>query len=139
MNCNEARDALLETELPIADTSGDLARHLHECDRCARAAAVLAHDVVLLRAVIRHRTRHRTRRRGRRATIATATMIAAASVVVALVHARRPVVVRPLPVNEATRGVVSVEVPAGKMATVLETKDPNVTIVWLTDEHKGGL
>ncbi len=135
MNCNEARDALLETELPIAGTSGALARHLHECDRCAQAADALARDVALLRAVIRQRTR----RRGRRATIAAATMIAAASVVVALIHARYPVVDREPPVNATTRGVVSVEVPAGTMATVLQTKDPNVTVVWLTDEHKGGL
>lgn len=128
MTCDSARTALLEADLPFYGAS-DLARHIRECNACARTASTLAGDLTLLRAAVRLRARRRTRR----AAIVTTMAIAAASVVVAFVHATRRVGEPRTTVNGPRAGIVSVDVPADKMATVLQTNDPNVTIVWLTD------
>jgi hypothetical protein len=134
MNCDAARDALLDVDLPIDDTT-DLARHLRECNACGRIVDRLAGDLAVLRAAVQLRARRRRRR-----LLAAATLsIAAASTIVAFVHARRGLGETRPAVNAAPAGVVSVQVPPNKMATVLQTKDPNVTIVWLTDEPRGGI
>jgi hypothetical protein len=133
MTCDVARDALLDADLPIDDAS-DLARHVRECGACARIANAMARDLTLLRVAVRRRARRRTRR----VTIATTVAIAAASVVVSFIHEMRRVGEPRPAVNAAREGIVSIEVPADKMATVLQTTDPNVTIVWLTDAPRRG-
>ena len=135
MNCDTAREALLDADLPIHDGSSALARHLRECDACARIAVALTRDTSLLSASVRRRAR----RRRRVAVVAVASTLAAATVVVALLRIGNRVADIPRAVNAAPAGIVSVEVPLGKTATVLQTKDPNVTIVWLSKEAGGGL
>src|ERR1700733_3852095 len=130
MTCDVARDALLDADLPIIDDSSDLARHLRDCRACARIAAALTRDIWLLRASVRRRGR----RRRHIAIAATASMLGAAAIVVALVRLNNRVTSSPAVVNTAPAGVVSVQVPPGKTATVMQTRDPKVTIVWLTND-----
>jgi hypothetical protein len=135
MTCDGAREALLEVDLPIVDgDQPDLAHHLAGCVDCAKIAAALSHDAAALAAVLRRRAG----RRRRMAVIAAASTAAAAAVIFAVARPDRRVVKPPAAVNSASTAVVSVEVPRGKSAMVLQTKDPNVTIVWLTDEPRGG-
>lgn len=135
MNCAPARIALLDADLPIGDDSSELAHHLRHCDACARIAAAITRDISSLSASVRRRAR----RRRRVAVAAVASTIAAAAIVAAIVRVNSRVVDTPRAVNAAPTGIVSVEVPPGKIATVLQTRDPNVTIVWLSNEAGGGL
>lgn len=133
MNCDSARVALLEADLPVPDDSSELARHLQECDACARIGAALTRDMSSLRSSVPRR-----RRRHRAAVVAGASTLAAAAVLIAFVRLNRHVA-DPLPaVNAAPAGIVSVQVEPGKRTTVMQTKDPKVTIVWVTDDDGGG-
>jgi hypothetical protein len=133
MTCDSARAALLEADFPIDDAS-DLARHVRECGDCARIANALGRDLRLLRVVVRRRARRRTRR----VAIATTMAIAAASVLFSFIHETRRAGEPRRAVNDARASIVSVQVPPDKMATVLQTTDPNVTVVWLTDAPRKG-
>jgi hypothetical protein len=135
MTCDAARIALLDADLPVPDDSSALACHLRDCDGCKRLAASLARNVTSLRASLRQRTR----KRRRVVLVGTVSTLAAAAVVVALVRLNTRDAHRPTVVNARPPGIVSVVVPPGKMATVLQTKDPNVTVVWLSNDAGGGL
>lgn len=134
MTCDLARDALLEADLPVSDDDlPELGVHLRQCAECARLATALTRDTLALADAVRARKRQRA------AIVAVASALAAAAIAVAVTRLDR---VAPTPppgeVNADRRGIVSVEVPRGKSAMVLQTKDPNVTIVWLTNARERG-
>jgi hypothetical protein len=139
MKCDPARQALLEVDLPIDDgDSSELASHLRDCAECARRARSLERDTFALAGIVRRRSRKR-----RRIVLAAATAtLAASATFVALARLPRSAPISPsapsAPVNAEHRGIVSVDVPRGKTAMVLQTNDPNVTIIWVTDAPRNG-
>ncbi|HEX7051979.1 MAG TPA: hypothetical protein VF188_17355 [Longimicrobiales bacterium] len=159
MNCNDARERLLEAE--PAELAGrgesELAAHLRTCARCAGAAARLLEGQALLDArLAAFRPRAsvdqllerlplaagrveaavagasgRTSPSRRRLRAAAAVPLAAAAVVAILVFRREPPP-RPLPVAEPSAGTVpAVRVPAGRDAAIFRTANPKITIVWI--------
>ena len=133
MTCDSARDALLEADLPIVDdNTSELAAHVHNCAECARLAVALHRSTSALVDVVRRRAR----KRRRIAILAATSTLAAAAIILAVARLDR--VAPRAAVNVERRGIVSVDVPRGKAAMVLQTKDPNVTIVWLTDAPRSG-
>jgi hypothetical protein len=129
MTCTEARDAVLVAD-PTAlvhPTDAALANHLHSCAPCAEMARALGADLEMLRGGVRRRSKRRV------ATIAIAAALPIAAGIIAILVSRRatPIVIEPPAASTAS---ISVDVPPGKQATVFATKDPKVTIVWITPE-----
>ena len=129
MTCLEAREALLTVEPDELCGAGDteLARHLASCESCARLATALERDLGAVRDLVVHRARRLTR-----GTFAVGTLVAAAAIVAVMVRRPEAPPAAPEPVNAPVSNVVSVQVAPGQQATVLKTKDPKVTVVWLT-------
>jgi len=132
MTCDSARAALLEADLPVDHGNGsELATHLRTCGDCARRADLLEQSTSALVDAVRRRARRR-----RRIVVAATCTLAAAGIILAVARLDR--LASRAPVNVERRGIVSVDVPRGKAAMVLQTKDPNVTIVWLIDAPRSG-
>lgn len=132
MNCTEAREAILVAEPhELSDADGTpLSEHLRRCERCAAMVHSLALDLAGLSRSVPIRSVRRVR------AIAALTLIPVAAAIVGILAVRpgpapRPIAPAP-PVNVRTANVVSVEVAPGQQATVIKTKDPKVTVVWLT-------
>ena len=127
MTCNEARDALLVADpTELADRDGTpLGNHLRECTYCREVACAIGADISGLGMAVRRRSRQRA------LALAAAVALPIAAAIVVRVSARPtnpPVVDLPRPATAS----ISVDVQPGQRATVLKTKDPNVTIVWVT-------
>jgi hypothetical protein len=127
MNCIEARDALLTAEPRELKGMGEsaLASHLRECAACAARADYLAGGLDTLGAQVLRSNAHRVRRAAFIATLP----IAAALAAFAVLRAREPATVANT-VHPAD--IVSVHVAPGQQAAVFKTKDPKVTVVWLS-------
>ncbi len=107
-----------------------LAIHLRECAACAAIGARLEGTTRSLAALLATQTPVE-RPRIRRVIGWTLVPIAAAAVAVFIVRGHRDSVLGP-PEDARIADVVSVDVSPGQTATVIKTKDPKVTIVWLT-------
>jgi anti-sigma factor RsiW len=148
MRCSDTRAAMLVADRPNlrgADGS-ELARHLRECDACRSLAAGIERDTTLLASALATRgsashvalpaPRHWP---GTRAAILVGALPIAATIVLAVLlqrqgrdagdAARREVLVVH---DRIASNVVSVDVGRGQRATVIRTKDPKVTIVWIS-------
>ena len=148
--CTSRLEALLDADVAELDGSGDsdLAQHVRSCDQCRAAAEhVLATnhaldsaldatvepdvDALLARARLRPVPGTTALRplRGRRWPI-----VAAAAAIGALMLGRGD---RPLPgdppllLSEAT---VTLDVPAGQDVAVLQTDNPDITVLWFFQE-----
>ena len=146
MMCRDARRAMLSadrTELR-AEGAGDLADHLRECVPCRALATRLDAETNLLAGMVTARDKtalrmapaahHRISRRYRRAWLVLVPLAAAAAVVV-LLRREPPPELAAAPRAFEDRGVataVAVDIQHGQTATVIRTRDPKVTIVWLT-------
>lgn len=169
MNCVDAREALLEAELPMAEggNSSPLAKHLHECANCgalavalqnqhqatqsyyqglrprmssdALATAVLDGPTVLpmRRSTAAGSVLHVSQLRSpgkRRGMVAAAFLGAsiAAGMTLFVLHrdatGRRDAYDRE---SSARRVPIEVEVPSNQNAIVFETRNPNITVVWI--------
>ena len=132
MNCNDARAAMLVAEPRDlnADGGSPLATHLHDCPECAERARILGANLEGLRRRVGTRASQRTR-----GVLLIAAIPVAAAVIVAVALDRRVPAVPAAPIaHDVPRAekMVSVDVARGQQATVLKTKDPKVTVVWLT-------
>ncbi len=169
MNCDEAREALLEAELPLENDDGNsaLAMHLRGCANCGALAAALENQLVAVRAdyeelqprmstdaiastVIERATVRLLRPlssrgvelrgsmvqagRKRRGIVATALLGAAIAAAITILVLHNNTIDRrdagdPQP--SAQRVPIEVEVAENQNAIVFETKNPNITVVWL--------
>jgi hypothetical protein len=137
MTCPDARDAMLTAELAELHGAGEgeLASHLRSCAACAELARSVARDLDALGGLVTTRSR-----RGARWLLLALPAAAAAVVAGVAALGHKPPPPAPAPTIARARPqppVVSVQVARGTQATVFTTKDPRVTVVWLSNE--GGL
>jgi len=123
MNCQEARDLLLQADLPaLRGMDGSaLATHVQSCPACRRASDLILQDTALLHDVL---DRPRQRRRAARMALPVAIAAAAALVLVLSPRDGPPVG------SAADAPPVRVGV-TDRNAAVFETRNPNITVVWL--------
>ena len=137
MICADARNAMLTADLDeLRGERGELARHLASCDDCARIARRLVAGTQRVGVVVAMRARRRAHLR----TLAVVASLPLAAAVVAGVVLMRHRSTSPS-VSAATISPriskpvarrVSVDVAKGQRATVINTVDPSVTVIWLT-------
>ena len=145
MTCSDARAAMLVAERSELRVSGasSLTRHLAECESCRRLAAAIENDTATLAATLAARDGTRvgaksvTGQRARLAILVTALPIAATIALAAVLHRRDGAVDRHHGIITSAKdriatNIVSVDVERGQTATVIRTKDPKVTIVWIS-------
>lgn len=152
MRCEEARRALLEAEPATLrpGESDDLGRHLDACERCRRAAArilegnralnewfdrapALDVDAVVADAA------GAPRRTGRLVRWGAALAAAASLAALLLVGREASEVTAPSaspspPPAVAAAPLPDLALPPGRNAVVLETRDPDITVIWLYGE-----
>lgn len=136
MICADARNAMLTADLDeLRGERGELASHLASCDDCARIASRLVRDTRRVGAAVAGRARRRDHLR-RLALFASLPLAAAILAAVVLVrHRSTPpsvAAVTPPRVAKPVARRVSVDVAKGQRATVINTVDPSVTVIWLT-------
>ena len=156
MICSEAQAQLLEADLPVLRGEGDdpLASHIRSCPRCMGIAETILNgeaglalslaavlptldlDGILERAnaaegdevISLDRNRPRWTRFG---TGFTLIPLAAAAALTALFLGRPPKLPGPEYTLEAGGLGLNVEVPQGRSVAVLETSNPEITVLWL--------
>jgi hypothetical protein len=139
MNCRDARDALLGTDvrdLDCVDPGTMLGSHLAACRPCRTLAVAIASDTSRLGRLLdgRHRVRRRAARRRGIALLATVPIAAALLAAASTMRDRGTTIVPASGASAQTRVAreVSLTVEPGQRATVLKTADPNVTLIWLS-------
>ena len=143
MNCDTAREAMLVAdpgELRGDVSATPLATHLASCEQCGELARRLANDLDVLSATIVARAGDGRRKRSvRRVALIAAIPLAAAVVAFAVLGTRdeSPIPAPPAAARPVVSNMVSVDIARGQQATVIRTRDPKVTVVWLT--NGGGL
>ena len=156
MICSEAQAALLEADLPVMRGEGDapLAVHIRSCSRCRMMASVILDgeaglarslasalppldlDEILERAKDTKDTEVLSippsrPLRARWGIAKTLVPLAAAAALTALFLGRPPSLPGPV-YTPATAGVgLEVEVPQGRSIAVLETNNPEITVLWV--------
>jgi hypothetical protein len=120
----------------------DLARHLRECNGCRRLAAGIESDTALLASIVQRSDSTAdvvAIPRGRRVwnAILVAALPIAATIVIGVQLQRRQQNVTPptrdvVAPEQIAINSVSVDVEPGQTATVIRTRDPKVTIVWIS-------
>lgn len=156
MTCADAIEALLEADLTTLEGNGDepLARHILACPSCAkRAKAILQGEASLARALevegpkldperildaAEARTQGRlrplpTRWRSRALSRQGLALLplAAAAAVATLLLARGPSLPGPTYSPPSVAPGLEVEAPQGGSVVVLETTNPEITVLWL--------
>lgn len=130
MNCNEARELLLTADPEELAGGGatPLADHLRDCAQCAAIARAVGADTDALRLTLSKRGS----KTARRMALVAALPIAATIVAIVASH-ERPVAPAPAAAAAAS---VSVDVARGQTAAVVQTNDPRVTIILVTQENE---
>jgi hypothetical protein len=141
MNCDAARDALLTADpraLRGNASETPLGAHLASCQKCHALAARLSTDLDVLSATVVARVRERRRPTIRRVALIAAIPVAAAAVAMIALGARDETPApAPAAARSAVSNMVSVDIARGQQATVIRTRDPKVTVIWLS--NGGGL
>jgi len=158
MTCEEALDLILEADPRSLEGRGDspLAEHLRMCARCQSTAnIVLEEEAQLSKAMTREAPRVdsmailaaaerrralpmgppsmpvRWRTRSRNLAMAG---LASAAAVIALLLGRNPSLPGPeYSVPQVEISGLDLQVPDGRTAAVLETNNPDITVLWLFD------
>jgi anti-sigma factor RsiW len=149
MNCERARDALLEAEPAdlVPGGASELTRHLASCPRCARRAAAIHRGQLALSAALAaggpqgtaDRAVRAAQAAARRAPISRAWRIAVpltlAAGIAALVVVWRAgqqgepaTTARFTP--EPALPPLAVEAPPGRTVSVFQTDNPNIVVIW---------
>lgn len=142
MTCSEAQGAMRTSARGAlrAETDDDLAAHLRGCATCRMIAMQLEAGTDLLAELVASRGSvpyvpggaTSSRGRYRRAAALALFPIAAAAAGVLLFRRETAAPVSTIHVDRDVAKSVSVDVSHGQTATVINTRDPNVIIVWLT-------
>jgi len=136
MICADARNAMLTADLDeLLGERGELASHLQSCDDCARVASRLVVDTRRVGAAVAVRARRHAHLR-KLAVFASLPLAAAiVSGVMLMRHRSAPSSVAAATfsprVAKPVARRVSVDVAKGQRATVINTVDPSVTVIWL--------
>lgn len=154
MNCEAARDLLLEADLVElrGDGDGELARHLRMCAACGRRAQRILHQYAALQGALDRAgppavpadalRGPRSGRTGpvRRWTVAVPLALAASLAVWLLQRPRglpAPAGGPAAPAALASFGrtghaaaPLDVQVPPGRAVTVFQTDNPNIVVIW---------
>jgi hypothetical protein len=154
MNCSEARSGLLEADLATLEgrDGSPLGTHIAECSGCrARAQAILEGESLLasklgqeielpdLDGIISAAEAEESveslpsRWRGwaSRKRVAALLPMAAAAAMVALFLGRAPTLPGPEYILDPPGDGMAVEVPLGQSVAVMETNNPEITVLWL--------
>jgi hypothetical protein len=138
MRCSDAREAMLTADREELRAVGDgaLATHLRACSACSVVAGRIDAATTSLAGIVAARGAGPAHRwsPARLAGIAALPIAAAVIGVLALRDRTEQPSAAATPERSTARashGVVSVDVARGQTATVIKTRDPNVTIVWL--------
>ena len=141
MSCEECRELMLEADPELLTGIGDepLAAHLNRCDVCRDAAAAMLRQVQLARTAYQRiepvsSPPRRVMRFSVRRSVWVVASLAAAAVIT--VVATRPAQVdlhggHWVDLPDATSVPLAVDVPEGKSAIVFDTKNPNISVVWI--------
>jgi hypothetical protein len=139
MTCTEARRAMTTAERSELRGEGEsaLAAHVRECTACRMIALRLEAGTELIGELVAERGWMSSApaarfTAGRVAALAMLPLAAALVGVLVLERDARTPAPPPPAVERVATSVVAVDVAPGQTATVLKTKDPKVTIVWLT-------
>ncbi len=143
MTCAEAREALLEADLSVLRGAGDtpLALHLRDCASCLQAAQfVLQEEALLARGLIEatppldlgpiQRAMPRKPWYRRSASLPLLPLAAAAALAGLLLSREPDLPGTPYSPSTSSSGP-DVVVPEGTTAAVIETANPDITVVWL--------
>jgi len=126
MNCDEARELLLEAELVELRGEGDspLARHVTACAGCRAMAAHILSQTAALHAALERRPAAKRRFAWRRAV--PVGLAAAAALALLLVPRTKETRVLPAAAVAPHEGVVA----TASNVAVIQTQNPKITVVW---------
>lgn len=150
MTCEEAYEKILEAapDALMADTDSPLGHHLAACERCGSAAALIRSGTAALGGWLSEATASfdpaavvdealGPRLPGKRTTVRRTlrwTIPLAAAAMLALLLVRGPAGPGALPGEpfqpRETPSGLALDVPAGRSAAVMDTHNPDITIVW---------
>lgn len=144
MNCQTARERLLEADLSELRGEGELALHLRTCHHCRQQARVILDQYAALRTALERQALELdpadTRWRAlspqgpawRRWQVLLPLALAASLAV--LVVARRPQpslpTNTPVPVLATGGAGLEVQGPPGRTVAVFQTDNPNIVVIW---------
>lgn len=157
MTCAEARRAILDAEPSVLAGDGDtsLARHLRSCEVCRAAASVVLREeawlargmegvvpaldleTILQRHILSDSDVSISTRPGwargrfRSWSLALLPLAAAAALVALLLVSRSPTLPGPTYFPAVASRGLDLAVPEGTSAAIMETDNPNITVVWL--------
>jgi anti-sigma factor RsiW len=145
MNCEAARERLLEAELAELEGRGDgeLARHLRSCRSCSTQARAILDQYGALRGALESRPprldpadprwRRRVVRSPARRWVAAIPLALAAGLAILVVARRHQTAIEPgTPVPLATSAAPGLDVqgPPGRSVAVFQTDNPNIVVIW---------
>jgi hypothetical protein len=143
VTCDEAYEAILEAgPVDLAEPKpGPLAEHLSACTRCRRLAeVVLAEEAILGNALTdlvptppleEILAQGKVPYRRRKAAWFAALPLAAAATMAGLFLAGRPQISGPIYTPPPSLGGLNAEAPEGQNLVVLQTNNPDITVLWL--------
>lgn len=144
MNCETARERMLEADLSELRGEGELASHLQTCEGCRRRAQVILDQYAALRGALerqvprldpadpRWRTLSPQRPAWRRWQVLVPVALAASLAVLVVARRNQPSLPLnpPVSVLAATGGGLDVQGPPGKTVAVFQTDNPNIVVIW---------
>lgn len=144
MNCETARELLLEADLSQLRGHGELAQHLHTCNRCRGQAQVILDQYVALGTALQGRApaldpgdpRWRTAlprpRAWRRWPVLVPLALAASLAILFVARPRHPGFGPGLPVPAVASAGEGLDVqgPPGRTVAVFQTDNPNIVVIW---------
>lgn len=144
MNCETARERLLEADLSELRGEGELALHLQSCERCRSQAQVILDQYAALRSALQQGAPRldptdarwsglRPRQQTWHPWSVVFPVALAASLAVLLVARRyQPGLMPPAPVPTAgsTGAGLDVQGPPGRTVAVFQTDNPNIVVIW---------
>ena len=144
MNCETARERMLEADLAALQGEGELARHLQTCDRCRRQAKAILDQYASLRSELERQTPRldpadpRWRRASprvhtwRRWPVIVPVALAASLAVLLVARRYQPGFAPPAPVPTviAAGAGLDVQGPPGKTVAIFQTDNPNIVVIW---------
>jgi predicted anti-sigma-YlaC factor YlaD len=145
MNCDAARQLLLEAELAELEGQGDgeVARHLQSCERCRKQARVILDQYAVLRGALERQTprldpadprwrRSVLRSPARRWVAAVPLALAAGLAILVVARRHQPAHEPSAPPPVAASGAQGLDVqgPPGRTVAVFQTDNPDIVVIW---------
>ncbi len=144
MNCETARERLLEADLTELQAEGDLALHLQNCESCRRRAQLILDQYAALRSALEQQApgldpadrrwqRPLPRRPAWRRWPLVLPLALAASLAILLVARRHQPGLEPVmsvPTIALGGPGLDVQGPPGRTVAVFQTDNPDIVVIW---------